>query len=74
MGGMAESTTALQKLKAAGLVHFTPKNGDRVSITLQGVTAYGTVFSYSGGSTWMVDLDGTGQRVSVPRALMDKES
>lgn len=53
------------------------RQGDRVSITFQGVTATGTVDIAGShntiGSVW-VTLDGTGQHVKVSESYVTKEA
>ena len=56
----------------------TLRKGQRVLITVSGVTASGTIIAgytttTSCGAAAIVELDGTGQRVDVPADLMQNE-
>lgn len=59
------------RAKYPGLFNDTlvTRRGQRVIITLQGIQATGTVLSMTPGAV-QVELDGTGQHVSVPADIL----
>lgn len=67
---MAETIAIVKSLQDKLGTTICPKKGTRVSISVQGVTATGTVTSYFGWDAVEVELDGTGQKVTVPTSVL----